>query len=209
MPKISRDAHERLRQQILDATQTCFARNGIRGTTIQHICRQAQIGPAAIYRYFSSKNDLMTALCERERVKFKAAFAELSASDDPMAAFHTLARRYLVDEPVDIRRVDLELGLEATRDAALAEHFQPIDADVRAEFTNIFIGWIEEGRIAPAHPPSVLATAVMMIGDGLFWRRAVHDDFDVEAALPVALDMIATLLRPVGGAQGSARKKDA
>lgn len=55
MPKVS-DAHlEARREQILDAAEACFSREGFHQTSMQDICREAELSPGAVYRHFSSK----------------------------------------------------------------------------------------------------------------------------------------------------------
>ena len=64
MPKVT-DAHlEARRQQILDAASACFARQGFHQTTMQDICRKAELSPGAVYRYFASKEDIIAASCQ-------------------------------------------------------------------------------------------------------------------------------------------------
>ncbi len=43
-------------------------------------------------------------------------------------------------------------------------------------------------RIAPAVDTNVIAQVIALIGDGLFWRRAVDPDFDAKAVLPVLIE---------------------
>ena len=52
------------RGTIVAAALRCVARWGIRGATMERIGREAGISPAAIYWYFPSKDDLITALLE-------------------------------------------------------------------------------------------------------------------------------------------------
>ena len=59
------DAHlEARRQQILDAAEACFSRQGFHQTSMQAICSEAGLSPGAVYRYFSSKEDIIAACCQ-------------------------------------------------------------------------------------------------------------------------------------------------
>ena len=63
MPKVS-DAHvEARRRQILDAAKACFSGQGFHQTSIQDICREAELSPGAVYKYFSSKDHIIAAAC--------------------------------------------------------------------------------------------------------------------------------------------------
>ncbi len=58
--------------------------------------------------------------------------------------------------------------------------------------------------IAPAVDIGTLADAVMLIGDGMFWRHAVRDDIDGSRTLSVAFSLIERLLNPTSAARQAA-----
>ena len=49
------------RQQILEAARACVARQGFHQTNIQDICKEAELSPGAVYRYFPSKDHIIAA----------------------------------------------------------------------------------------------------------------------------------------------------
>ena len=53
---------ERRRRQILDAALDCFRRRGFHQTSMQEICAAAGISAGALYRYFGSKAEIITAI---------------------------------------------------------------------------------------------------------------------------------------------------
>ena len=55
MPKISEEAKEARRSQIVDAAVRCFARTGYYATTIEDIVRETGVSKGALYLYFPSK----------------------------------------------------------------------------------------------------------------------------------------------------------
>lgn len=52
------------RQAIADAARTLFAQRGFHGTTLSDITSAAGKSPAAFYRYFTDKEDLLAVLAE-------------------------------------------------------------------------------------------------------------------------------------------------
>src|SRR2546422_9313531 len=74
MPKVSEAHLDARRKQIVDAAVACFARNGFHRATMQDICREAELSPGAVYRYFSSKDELVEAIAD-ERHAREAEFA--------------------------------------------------------------------------------------------------------------------------------------
>lgn len=62
--KIPRRERERLRhrQEILDATLRVVSAHGIEGVTIEQVAREAEYAVGSIYRYFRSKDELVSEL---------------------------------------------------------------------------------------------------------------------------------------------------
>jgi AcrR family transcriptional regulator len=67
MPKVSEAHLEARRNHILEAAARCFSRQGFGGTTIQAICAEAELSTGAVYRYFKSKDEIITAIAEMGR----------------------------------------------------------------------------------------------------------------------------------------------
>src|SRR6266511_3980112 len=84
------------RAQILDAAERIFAREGLRGASVEAIAEEAGYTHGAIYSNFKGKEDLFLVLVE-ERIDarlakvYEAADAELSRGGEPLEA----ARRFL------------------------------------------------------------------------------------------------------------------
>lgn len=204
MPKLKPDTQRARRERILDAAERCFARAGFHRTTMQHICKEAGISPGALYVYFASKEDLIAGITERDRTKLAEKFADLPHAPDLLTALARLGEHYAVEEPLYKRVLCVEIGCEATRNPAVGEIYRTVDEFCRQNFEQLFAKAREDGRIAAEDDPRLLAEIVSLIGDGLFWRRAVHPDFNVEEVLPVLVRMVSALLKPVEGARDAA-----
>ena len=61
MPKVTEAHMEARRRQILEAASACFSRQGFHQTSMQDICREAGLSPGAVYRYYSTKEDIIAA----------------------------------------------------------------------------------------------------------------------------------------------------
>ncbi|MCZ7596177.1 MAG: TetR/AcrR family transcriptional regulator [Hyphomicrobium sp.] len=118
MPKLKPATQRARREHILDAAEICFARAGFHRTTMQDICKEAQVSPGALYVYFPSKEDLIAGLAERDRSDFAERFAEVSAAPDFMQALSKLGDHYFHDEPAHKRTMCLEIGLEVDPQSA-------------------------------------------------------------------------------------------
>lgn len=210
MPKLKPETQQARRERILDAAEICFARAGFHRCTMQDICKAAGISPGALYVYFASKEELIAGIVDRDRAKLASQLAELAHAPDLLSALAGLGEHYAVEEPQYKRVLGIEIGGEATRNPTVAATFRSVDAYCRQSFEQVFERARQDGKIKPQDDPHTLAEVVSLIGDGLFWRRAVDPDFDAHKVLPVLVRMVSTLLNPVDPAMaGSAKPRPA
>ena len=206
MPKLKPETEQARRQNILDAAERCFARGGFHGTSMQDICKAAAVSPGALYVYFDSKEALIAGLCERDRAELTERLENVAEAPDFLGALKAIGESYFAEDPAAKRRVAVEMGLEASRNARVGEVFMSADQFVLDAFGGLFQRLKDEGRIDPQIDIKTITKTFLVIGDGLLWRRAVMPDFDVHEVLPVLISMIGNLVRPVEG-MGEAQTK--
>lgn len=197
MPRLKPDTQRARREHILDAAERCFARSGFHATSMQDICREAAVSPGALYVYFSSKEALIAGISERDRQEFQSRFAEVTDANDFFQALRDLGDAYFIEDPQHKRIMCVEIGLESTRNAQVGEIHRGVDDFVRTSFEALFQRMIEQGRIKPDMDAGMLSRVFMVIGDGMFWRRAIDPSFDAAATMPGVLDLLRSLLKPV------------
>jgi TetR/AcrR family transcriptional regulator, repressor for uid operon len=197
MPKLKPDIQRARREHILDAAEKCFARAGFHRTTMHDICREAGVSPGALYVYFNSKEALIAGIAERDRAEFAERLAALAAAPDFLQALKELGEHYFVHEPAYRRQMCIEIGLESTRNPRVGEIFREVDAFIGSSFEKLFQRMKDEGRIAPELDIPMLTQVFSVLGDGLFWRRAVDPTFDGQKLIPAVLQVMAGLLKPV------------
>jgi AcrR family transcriptional regulator len=171
---------------------------------MQDIAAEAAVSLGALYVYFESKEALIAGLCERDRAEFAERFDVLEGAQDFVSALKLLGEQYFVDEPAERRLFVVEMGVEATRNPRIAEIYQSVDRYCCDRFRSLFQRLKEEGRIEPERSVEELAMVFSVIGEGLFWRRAVHPDFDAKTALPAINEVLVALIKPKPGDDGSA-----
>lgn len=196
MPKLKPATQLARRAHILDAAEMCFARAGFHRTTMQDICREAEISPGALYVYFASKEDLIAGLAERDRAQFAERFEELSAAPDFMQALASIGEHYFVHEPAHKRTMCVEIALESTRNPKVGEIYRAVDRYVEECFEKLFTRLAAEGRIAPDLDIPTVAKVFSVIGDGMFMRRATEPDVDAKTLIDGVMVLIERLLRP-------------
>jgi AcrR family transcriptional regulator len=197
MPRLKPDTQRARREHILDAALKCFAHGGFHATTMQTICREAKVSPGALYVYFDSKEALIAGLCERDRAEFAERFAKLATAPDFLEALAAIGEHYFIDESAEKQRFVVEMGVEATRNPRIAEIFMGVDQYCSDSFEALFRRLRDEGRIAPRTDIPTLVKVFNILGDGMFWRRAIDPSADMAAVLPVLINLIGTLLNPI------------
>ncbi len=197
MPKLKPDIQRARREHILEAAEQCFARAGFHRTTMHDICKEAGVSPGALYVYFDSKEALIAGIAERDRAEFAERLAALAGATDFLQALKELGEHYFVHDPAYRRRMCIEIGLESTRNERVGAIFRDVDDFVAKGFEELFQRMKDEGRIAPDLDIPMLTQTFLVIGDGLFWRRAVDPAFDGSKLVPAVLQVIGGLLKPV------------
>src|SRR5258705_7684248 len=164
---------------------------------MQDICKSAGVSAGAFYLYFRSKEDLIAGIVERDRTKLAGKLAELASAPDLVAALAKLGEHYSEEEPHYKRVLSVEIGAEATRNPAVERMFRSADSDALDSLPALFTRAVAEGKIAPTQDPRTVAEVLAVMGDGLFWRRAINPSWDAKAILPVLMDLVRTLLNPL------------
>lgn len=90
-PRITRD-------QILAAARAAFAERGFGSTTLADIARVLDVSPAAILRYFHTKQELFTAAMSTRDLQIPQALVELAfvdAASDPRVVLRSFASQVI------------------------------------------------------------------------------------------------------------------
>ncbi|HET9904161.1 MAG TPA: TetR/AcrR family transcriptional regulator [Xanthobacteraceae bacterium] len=194
------------RAEILAAAERCFIRSGFHRASIQDICAEAGMSPGNLYRYFDSKEAIIAGICERDRAEVVQQLATANFRTDFWNTFATLARHHVVERPTEDVSLCAEIMTESRRNPDIARIFEAFDADVRSRLVAILKEAAERGDVAADIDFENIVTMLMVIVDGVWWRRAVDPNFDAEAVLPLFLHLTKHMLR--GGANGLRRERE-
>src|SRR5262249_729393 len=118
----------RRRREILDAALYCFRRRGFHQATMQEICAEANMSPGALYRYFSSKADIIAAIAEDERREADLALQRAGDSGALIDGLCALAQGFFEKMAGEGGSLLADVTAEAARDAHLAKSLAAIDA---------------------------------------------------------------------------------
>lgn len=114
MPKVSDEHLAARRRQILEAAARCFARDGFHRTSMQDIVRESGISAGLVYRYFTGKDDMITAIVTDWHEQ-----RESRLTGDPAAAYLDLLRSTGDPANRDDARLGVQVWAEALRSPAI------------------------------------------------------------------------------------------
>lgn len=155
--------HGNLRQALVEAALVLIAEKGPQGFTLSEAAKAADVTPAAVYRHFAGRDDLLAEVA-RQGFDIFAALLEYAFDEgrpSPLAAFEATGRAYLAfarKYPGHYQAM-FESGLQAGQHPDLAQ----VAGKARATLDRAAEGLIEglpEGRRPPASMVSAHVWAV-------------------------------------------------
>ena len=182
------------RSEILAAAQRCFVRSGFHGASMQDICNEAGMSPGNLYRYFPSKEALIAGIAERDRAEVAQEFASADLSKGFFAVLEGMAYHHFSERSDEQVKLCTEIMSEARRHPEIARISAAFDADVRKWLIDLLRAGGDRGDIARDLDLDAAATMLMVIADGVWWRRALDPAFDAKALLPIFMDITRHML---------------
>jgi len=173
MPRVSEAHLAARRRQILEAARVCFLRNGFHATSMQDVIREAGLSVGAVYRYFPSKYELVTALAGQVVGNVTRVFREQieSAPSVSLAAAMQRAVDTIEEEtgPDGVLRLAIQVWSESLRDPVLAEFVAKTYASIRDVFVDLARRAIATGELPATADPDAVGPVLfaMLPGYGL------------------------------------------
>lgn len=185
MPRVSDEHLAARRQQILDAAYTCFSRNGFHNTSMQDVIAEAGLSVGAVYRYFKSKNELITAIAESVLEGADEVFAGLSAHEPPLPLAEAMDRALdFADSQTGPRgalRIAIQVWAESLRDPALAAFVADKYTHFRLLFAALARRAQETGELPADADPEAVGAALFGIIPGFALQRILGNGPDKKA----------------------------
>ena len=143
MPKVSAEHREARREEILCAARRRFASEGFHATSMQDILTESGMSAGAVYRYFNSKSDIVSAIaCENmsELLASLESYAD-AAADVPVADVVVAVLQRIRDkhESDRLARLALQVWAESARDPELRTQFCSTHHRFRAIVRNLVL----------------------------------------------------------------------
>jgi AcrR family transcriptional regulator len=175
VPRVSAEHLTARREQILDAARVCFLRNGFHQTSMQDVIREANLSVGAVYRYFPSKTDLITAIAEQVIEQIAGVFDQILAEEPPPPLVSALERAVdlvtVNSGPDGVLPLALQIWSEATTDPTLASFVDKVYRRIREILVTLAGRAIERGDLPPGTDPYQIGVVLFALMPGYALQR--------------------------------------
>jgi TetR/AcrR family transcriptional regulator, repressor for uid operon len=183
--------------RILEAARTCFVQSGFRGASMHDICREAGMSPGALYRYFPSKEALIEAIAERDRVNDLRNLAQIGAGPTLIDGFVNSVMNHFKDHHArGMGPLFTEIRAESMRNETVAACCQKTEG----EFIKIFNAFLTQakagGQIDPVADISAIVPMMMALGEGMMLSDVIGQGVDPVDVEKILRAMAEAILRP-------------
>ena len=196
MARVSQEHLEARRRQILDGAARVFARDGFHGASMQDVLRESGLSAGAVYRYFPSKEAMITALATEVLGAVRAAFEPIAAAERPNLPddiVHALDRIWstLPYAPALLPHV----WTETLRNEELSTVLQQGLGALLDLWEGLVAGYQRNGWMRDDTPPRDVARTLLACAQGFMLQRIIFGEADV-TILANGLRGLMTLRQP-------------
>lgn len=183
--------------RILEAARTCFVQSGFRGASMHDICREAGMSPGALYRYFPSKEALIEAIAERDRINDLRNLAEIGAGPTLIDGFVNSVMNHFKDHHArGMGPLFTEIRAESMRNETVAACCQKTEG----EFIKLFNAFLTHaktaGQIDPVADIDAIVPIMMALGEGIMISDVIGQGVDPVEVEKILRAMAEAILRP-------------
>ena len=180
---------EARRAHLLETARKLFIEQGFHQTGVAQIASASGIKVGQIYRDFSSKEDVIAAICERDVADWlgEDILAAAVEKGDQAAVREWLNRFLRNDDPVEECRLMNEIVAEAGRSPHIAQLNRSIDQRIRGRLSAALAALAAlAGRADRVEERDQLADFILALGLGVMTRRTFDPDLNVDALFDYA-----------------------
>lgn len=170
------------RDRILQAAERAFATLGFHAARMQDVANEARMSAGNLYRYFTSKDAIVSGLVQRDQSALSADFRRLAASGDLLSEVERMLRYHLVQSPAERVQLILEIWAEAARNPGIREFCTGLEVRTRDELAALVAC-----RAGPGIDAAFVARLMETLCAGLFKQRGTDPAFDPDREIAMAL----------------------
>lgn len=194
MPIVPPEHLEAQRVRILEAAQRCFTANGIHPTTMQDICREADLSAGAIYRYFKGKQEIIDEVFRRSLADNLRSVSTLAAGADSPGAFTRLLEHGFGQAQDPSLQNEIRFGVvaagEAMRDASIAYAHARLYRELAAGMRPIAARAQESGLLASGVDPLMIIRLFVALFEGFRVQHLVDPSVSAKEFAQAAVSLM-------------------
>ena len=182
-PRVPEAYLEARRTEIIEAAFKCFMEKGFRNTTMQDIYRATNLSPGAVYNYFSSKEDIVTATVKQFSDWSLSSIVPL-ITQNPDESFINIFKHWLdsiKDSDVSGFSVQLDFYSETIRNKEIREAIRKSQDATHSKLVQIIKENQESGGISAKLDPQAIARVFVGMVFVLGIHKIIEPDVDAEA----------------------------
>ncbi len=183
-PLVPESYLETRRLQIIEAAVSCFSQKGFHKTTMQDICKAAELSPGAVYNYFRSKEDIVANCAEISLQRNQEIFTT-AAAQDTIGAFSEVGRSmFSIAKQEGIAQAisfDLEMWAESTRNERVAQILHKNADTILSWLVGLIEGGQREGVFSKQLDAETIARVLLSLFIGFEVQLALNPDMDIDA----------------------------
>jgi TetR/AcrR family transcriptional regulator, repressor for uid operon len=164
MPKVVAEYKTQARARILEGARAVFRRNGLAGSTMDDIAREIGVSKGALYLYFRTKSELLTALQTQFRQEVLGKWEGLLEKGDVAEAIADSLQSIISGEMDPA--IWHELLMEAYRDPKIRAALDLDQREDAKKLRQFLLRLAARGRIRPLEDPSVVTDVVLTLLQG-------------------------------------------
>ena len=152
-----RRRHARTQAEILKAAREIMLESGIDGVTVREVARRSDFSPAALYKYFDGRDDIMRALTMEALMRLQEALLTVPPDLRPDRRLLALGESYLRfarENPADLNVI-----IASARLAPLDPQGVEIGLAVVSALRNVLQEGVDRRIFRPLTPKQLAATA--------------------------------------------------
>ncbi len=180
--------HAEKLERILRAAAGCFAREGFHGSSMKEICAAAEMSPGSVYRYFESKEAIITAMVEADRIRWEQRLAEIPVGEGLVPALRHLAEIGLRELQQDgFLNLWVETLAEAARSPAVARSLRDSYRAFECRLADLVTESQRLGKTPASLRPTETARIILSAFDGLLLRLCFDRKVDIDTTVTAFL----------------------
>ena len=163
------------RSQILDAALVCFAKRGFHQTSMHDISAEAGISVGLIYRYFASKEAVISAMADRHKQEIADVLTRAQQAPSLLESLEILFTAHCCeDAPQLVSAFVVDLYAEASRNPQMADLVLDVLRTAMDGVTDLIARSPEAKSLPNGLTPNELSELIFAVARGMLMRDVLQ-----------------------------------